>query len=66
MSRDFTDEWHLFDDEGRGDSTSKMKVPGGWLVRYESESRGEFAGHVAICFVPDPKHTRGDDEGRIK
>ncbi len=37
----------------------RLKVPGGWLVRYADTCRssGNTIGEVSsICFYPDPKH----------
>jgi hypothetical protein len=41
-------EWELLASEGL--TTSRLKVPSGWIIKYES---GDAASMV---FVPDPKH----------
>lgn len=41
-----------------GESTERLRVPGGWLVRTGlslTNRRGLGTG-VALCFLPDPEH----------
>lgn len=40
-----------------GSTTSRMRVPGGWIYlqeSYEDEDHGETTTAMAMCFVPDP------------
>ncbi len=40
-----------------GENTSRMKVPGGWIVKAFHRSRNNNKGDaMGMTFVPDPKH----------
>lgn len=45
--------WETVEEKGY-DSTDRMKVPGGWLVR--CTYRGYHGGGVHVIFLDDPAH----------
>ena len=38
--------------EYMSETTDRMKVEGGWVVKFTALS----TGHIGMTFVPDPKH----------
>ncbi|MFH1689740.1 MAG: hypothetical protein ABIE42_05815 [Candidatus Eisenbacteria bacterium] len=58
------DEWEEINKE-EGESTARMRVPGGWIVRaQEWDSVGDGETYVvALTFVPDPGHAWGREHG---
>lgn len=46
-------EWETIDS-----NTVRMKVVGGWVVRYQEwDALGTITVAVATCYVPDNKHS---------
>ncbi len=50
-----SNKWETVESEYSHSTTSRMKVPGGWLIRV-SEYVISVGVSVSVTFFPDPKH----------